>query len=154
MTALYLLRHADATWPDWNRPDDERPLTKKGKKQMRRVAQALAKRGVRPAILFSSPLPRAHETAVIASGELGLDVNVEPTLAPGFDAEALRRLLETHAGQDLMLVGHEPDFSNLIEALTGGVVVMPKAGIACIDLTGTSPPAGELRWLVSPKFLH
>ena len=154
MTAIYFLRHGKADWPDWSRPDDERPLSQEGKKQMRRVALVLAKRGVRPALLFSSPLPRAHETAVIAGRALGLPVGVEPSLAPGFGVDALRLLLEMHPGQDLMLVGHEPDFSNVIEALTGGVVVMAKAGIACVDLSDTSPPAGELRWLVSPHFLH
>jgi phosphohistidine phosphatase len=150
---LYFLRHGKADWPGWDRPDTERPLTKDGKKEMKKVAAALVERGVKTDVILSSPLPRAQETAELAAEAFGLAVTLEPALAPGFDSEKLRVLLQTHAGRDIMLVGHEPDFSHLIEDLTGGIVVMSKAGVARIDLANAGDLHGELRWLVTPKML-
>jgi phosphohistidine phosphatase len=154
MTKLYFLRHGIADWPHWDRPDDERPLNPKGKKQMKRVAAALAERDIHPDFILSSPLPRAHQTAQLAADALGLTVTVDPSLAPGFGVMALRQMLAQYSGRDLMLVGHEPDFSATVESLTGAVIVMPKAGIVRIDLNAVDPPSGEMRWLIPPKFLR
>ena len=153
MIKLYLLRHGQADWPDWNRPDDERPLTAKGKKEMHEVAAALATREVRPDVILSSPLPRALQTAQIAAEALSMPVTVEPSLAPGFGDTALRKLLTQYTGRDVMLVGHEPSLSETVESITGAVIVMPKAGLVRIDLSAIDPPDGELRWLIPPKFL-
>jgi phosphohistidine phosphatase SixA len=103
---------------------------------------------------LSSPLPRAQQTAQLAADALGLTVAVEPSLAPGFGLMALRQMLAQYSGRDLMLVGHEPDFSATVESLTGAVIVMPKAGIVRIDLNTVDPPSGEMRWLIPPKFLR
>lgn len=150
---IYFLRHGKANWPNWDRPDDERPLDKKGQKQMKRVAKALGRYNVTPDVILTSPLPRAAQTAEIAAAALGLNVTEEPALAPGFDAEKLRMILQKYPNEDVMVVGHEPDFSNAIEALTGGVVVMAKAGIAAVDVYDVNALDGELVWLVPPKFL-
>ena len=107
---LYLLRHGKADWPDWDKPDDERPLTKEGKREMRRIAQFLAEMNVAPALILSSPLPRAWQTAEIAADALGLPVQEEPALR-GYTAAKARALIKRSKGADLMLVGHEPDFS-------------------------------------------
>ncbi len=151
---LYFLRHGKATWPNWDKPDDERPLTQKGKKQMRRVAQSLANFKVSPSVILSSPLPRAYQTAAIVAEALGLAVTEEPALAPGFNGDRLAELLRKYAGPDVMVVGHEPDFSNTIATLTGGEVLMAKAGLARVDMDDTNPTRGELVWLVPPKFLR
>ena len=45
---LYFLRHGEADWPDWDKTDDERPLTKRGKKEMQEVARFLGRLKVRP----------------------------------------------------------------------------------------------------------
>ena len=62
---LYFLRHGAADWPDWNKPDDERPLTKAGEKEMHKVGEFLAALKVRPDVILTSPLPRAEQTADI-----------------------------------------------------------------------------------------
>ena len=62
---LYFLRHGKADWPNWDKPDDERPLTEDGKKETATVAKLLARLEIAPAIL-TSPLPRASQTAEIA----------------------------------------------------------------------------------------
>ena len=151
---LYFFRHGAADWPDWHGPDSERPLTKDGKKEVRRVAEALVERGVETDVILSSPLPRAHQTAEIAAAALGATLTVEPALAPGFNVDALRALLRAHEGRNVMFVGHEPDFSRMVEALTGGTVSMAKAGVARVDLESAAEARGELRWLVTPKILR
>jgi phosphohistidine phosphatase len=147
---LYLLRHGEADWPDWDRSDEERPLTKKGRKEMRRMAKFLCDLKVCPATILSSPLRRARQTAKIVADCLNLQVQEELELAPGFNATRLRRLIDQHAGDDLMMVGHEPDFSAVIRSLTGGRVRLAKGGIARVDLSDEGTD-GQLTWLFPPK---
>ena len=147
---LFLLRHGKADWPNWDKPDDERPLTPEGKDQVAAVAKLLAGLEIAPAIV-TSPLPRASQTAEIAGQYLDQKIRVDPLLQPGFDADKLRKLLENFSGHSLMVVGHEPDFTQIIFRLTGGQTKLSKAGVALIELNATSMK-GELRWLVPPKF--
>jgi phosphohistidine phosphatase len=54
-----------------------------------------------------------------------------------------------------MLVGHEPDFSLIISALTGGgKVILKKGGLARVDITATAPLQGDLVWLLPPKIMR
>jgi len=147
---LYLLRHGKADWPDWTQPDDERPLTPEGKKEVAAVAKLLARLEIAP-IIFTSPLPRARQTAEIAGKYLRVAVREEPLLRPGFDAARLRKMLKNFSGKSLMVVGHEPDFTRTIFQLTGGRTKLSKTGVALVELEADSIK-GELRWLVPPKF--
>lgn len=147
---LYLLRHGKADWPNWDQPDDERPLTDEGKKEVAAVAKLLARLEIAPVIL-TSPLPRASQTAEIAGKHLSVKVGTEPLLRPGFDAARLGKLLKNCSGKSLMIVGHEPDFTRTIFQLTGANTKLSKAGVALIELE-TGPMKGVLRWLVPPKF--
>jgi phosphohistidine phosphatase len=147
---FYLLRHGEADWPNWDRPDDERPLTQAGKDQVAAVARMLARLEIAPAIV-SSPLPRASQTAEIAGKYLNQKVRIDPLLRPGFDAGKLETLLKDFPGDSLMVVGHEPDFTQTIYQLTGGKTKLSKAGVAFIELHAASME-GELRWLIPPKF--
>ena len=147
---LYLLRHGKADWPNWDKPDDDRPLTDEGRKQLASVAKMLARLEIAPVIL-TSPLPRASQTAEIAGKHLREKIRVEPLLRPGFDAGKLKKILQDFSGDSLMIVGHEPDLTRTIFQLTGGDAKLPKAGVALVDLD-ISSMKGELRWLVPPKF--
>lgn len=150
---LYFLRHGQANWEHWDRPDDERPLTKKGRKEVENVASALKKLQVRPQEILTSPLPRAVETAQIVADRLEMEVVTTPLLAPGFGLHSLRQLLSEHPDCDLMFVGHEPDFSFALEQMTGGTVRMAKAGLARVDMENAAEQRGELVWLIPPKVL-
>lgn len=150
---LYFLRHGEANWENWTKPDDERPLTKKGRKEMQAVAKAFEEIKARPHVILTSPLPRAYETAEIAADALEMEFKPEPALAPGFDADKLKGLLQEYGDRDLMLVGHEPDLSGAIAALTGGEVKMAKAGLARVDLDNPAGLRGQLVWLIPPKVL-
>ena len=148
---LYFLRHGQADWPDWNKSDDKRPLTKGGKKQMREVAKFLDRLKVRPNLIVTSPLPRAAQTAEIAADYLKAKLRTDELLAPGFGMSELRTVLKRHRAKVLMLVGHEPDFSNVISGLTGASLKLSKAGVAFLDADPESEE-GRLLWLFPPKF--
>jgi phosphohistidine phosphatase len=135
---LWLLRHGDAAEGS---PDAERPLTEKGERQARHVGRALARLGVKVDACLTSPKVRAAETARLACEPLGIEPKLEPKLAGGpFDAEALAAGL----GDNVLLVGHDPDFSMAVHALTGAQVRMKKGGLAGVE-------KGELIVLLRPK---
>ena len=148
---LYFLRHGEADWPGWTGPDDERPLTDFGKKEVRQVAKFLDRLNVKPDLIVSSPLPRALQTAEVAAEQLKTKLRQDEALEPGFGISELSTLLKRHHSKALMLVGHEPDFSSVISALTGGFIKMSKAGIALVDLDPETEK-GRLLWLFPPKF--
>ena len=148
---LYFLRHGAADWPNWDKPDDEPPLTKRGNKEMRDVAKFLARLKVRPALIVTSPLPRASQTAEIAADYLKAKLRKDELLAPGFGMSELRTILKRHRSKVLMLVGHEPDFTSVISALTGACLKLSKAGVALVDVDPETEK-GRLLWLFPPKF--
>ena len=148
---LYFLRHGEADWPGWTKPDDERPLTDFGKKEVRQVATFLNRLKVKPDLIVTSPLPRALQTAEIAAEQLKTKLRQDEALEPGFGISQLGTVLKRHSSKVLMLVGHEPDFSSVISALTGGFIKMSKAGVALIDFDPETEK-GRLLWLFPPKF--
>jgi phosphohistidine phosphatase len=148
---LCFLRHGEADWPNWNKPDDERPLTERGRKEMKRVAKLLQRLKFSADAILTSPLPRASQTAEIAAERLGIELKTEPALAHGFNVERLRRLLAKAGAACIMVVGHEPEFSEVIKELTGGEVKLSKAGVALVEVN-RGCTSGKLLWLFPPKF--
>ena len=146
---VFFLRHGKAEWPGWSKPDNERPLTKEGEKEVGAVAKFLSRLEIAP-LIVSSPLPRARQTATITAEILGTEMRVAEELMPGFDSSKLAKLVEDFAGYSLMLVGHEPDFSRTIAQLTGGSVKMAQAGVALVELDSAGM-TGKLLWLLPPK---
>jgi phosphohistidine phosphatase len=138
---LWLLRHGDAAEGS---PDAERPLTEKGRAQSRAAGAALRALGVELDACLTSPKVRALDTARLACKELnGIEPTLEPKLSGGpFDAEALAAGL----GDDVMLVGHDPDFSAAVHDLTGAQVRLKKGGLAGVQ-------EGELIVLLRPREL-
>jgi len=137
---IWLLRHGDAA--DGS-PDAERPLTEKGERQARNAGRALKKLGVELDACLTSPKVRARDTARIACDELGCDVTEEEALQGGpFDPRELCAGLDS-----VLLVGHDPDFSMAVHALTGAQVRMKKGGLAAIA-------KGELSVLLRPHELE
>jgi phosphohistidine phosphatase len=137
---IYLLRHGDAE--DGDDDDAARRLTGKGEEQSRTAGRALARLGVTLDACLASPKVRALATAELACKEVGLEPEVAEELRGGrFDALGLV------AGRgDVLLVGHEPDFSNAVAELTGGRVKLKKGGVAALE-------DGELQWLLTAKQL-
>ena len=115
---------------------------------MHAVGKFLGQLKVKSDVILTSPLLRATQTADIAADHLKVRVQEENLLAPGFRVEELTRLLRKYPQQVLMLVGHEPDFSLTIGALTGTSLKLSKAGVALVDL---NLQKGKLLWLFPPK---
>ena len=145
------MRHGRADWPDWKKPDDDRPLTEFGKKEMRQVAKFLNRLKVQPDLIVTSPLPRASQTAKIAAEQLKTKLRKDEALEPGFGMSELRTVLKRHGSKILMLVGHEPDFTSVISELTGASLKLSKGGVALLDIDPESEE-GKLLWLFPPKF--
>jgi phosphohistidine phosphatase len=124
---IYLLRHGDAERGDGD--DAARQLTDKGKRQSQAAGQAMAALGARIDACLTSPKVRAGDTARLACKALGIEPEIANELSEGsFDSLALS------AGRgDVMLVGHEPDFSNEIARLTGAKAKLRKGGLAIVD---------------------
>ena len=124
---IWLLRHGDA---QQGSPDAERPLTQKGRGQSLAAGAALSRLGVEIDACLTSPKVRAADTAKLACEQLSVEPRVEPKLAGGpFDALDLA----TGLGEQVLLVGHEPDFSRAVQAATGARVELKKGGLAGID---------------------
>ena len=137
---IWLLRHGEAA--DGS-PDAERPLTDKGERQARAAGEALRKLGVKIDACLSSPKVRAYDTAKLACEALGVDVQQEPKLAGGpIEAEQLAAGLG-----NVLLVGHDPDFSMAVHAMTGAQVRLKKGGVAAVE-------TGELAALLRPSELE
>lgn len=124
---IFLLRHGDAE--EGTGDDAARRLTPKGERQGRTAGRALAALGVKLDACLTSPKVRAADTACLACEALDLGPEVAEELRGGpFDSLALA------AGRDdVLLVGHEPDFSSEVARLTGGKVKLRKGGLAIVD---------------------
>ena len=138
---IWLLRHGDA---EDGSPDAERRLTPEGEEQARAAGAALARLGVELDACVTSPKVRARDTARLACEALGVEVSEDDRLEGGpFDV----REVTAGLGEELLLVGHDPDFSMAVHTETGAQVRMPKGGIAAID-------RGELKALLRPLELR
>ena len=126
-------------------------LTAGGKKEMREVGKFLHQLKVRPELIVTSPLPRAAQTAEIAAEYLKAKLREDELLSPGFGMSELRTLLKRHRAESLMVVGHEPDFTDVISKLTGASLKLSKGGVALVDVD-LSSEEGRLLWLFPPKF--
>jgi phosphohistidine phosphatase len=145
---LWLLRHGEAE-PHDARPDPERRLTARGEDQSRAAGLALASVDITFARVFTSPLVRALDTARLACDALGVEPEIRDVLAGRFDAGAAADLI-AEAGPEarILVVGHEPDFSQTVEQLTGATIDMKKGGIAAVRI---SDPEPELIVLLRPR---
>jgi phosphohistidine phosphatase len=149
---LWMLRHGDAE-PHATRADAERRLIPSGQDQARFAGLAMARLGVEFVAIFTSPKVRAHATATGAALALDEDVVVHAGLAEDFDAaEALMLLGAADDREKVLVVGHDPDFTQVTYDLTGARVNFKKGGIAVIRIDGTDR-TGELLALLRPAEL-
>ena len=166
---LWLLRHGEAV-PHDSKPDQERELTARGERQAIAAGEALARLGVEFAACYASPKVRAIDTARLAcwafyttdwqapdTARLACrSLNIEPIvhepLSAGFDRDDALELLRAH-GEDarVLVVGHEPDFSQVVADITGGRIDLKKGGLAAVRETGGS---GEQIVLLRPRELE
>ena len=139
MKILTLVRHAKSSWKDTSLTDRDRPLNNRGKRDAPEMGRRIAAAGIRPSLIVSSPATRAWTTAKVIANEIG------------YPREFLQRdnalylasvngILDVIASQDvgfnsLMLVGHNPGFTDLANYLVPGLTNnVPTAGVISIEL--------------------
>jgi len=125
---LVLIRHAEAAPGE---PDELRALTAEGHEQARQLGDRLRADGIEPDAVLSSPLLRARETAA----DLGFGTP-EPReeLGPGTTVADVRAAVAGR-GDTVVVVGHQPDCSEIAAALSGGPEPkFPPAGLQILEL--------------------
>jgi phosphohistidine phosphatase len=144
---LWLLRHGEAE-PHDSRSDDERRLTARGEDQSRAAGRALAAMEIVFQAVYTSPKVRARDTARLACEAFGAEPMEHAPLREGFTADDALELL--HADERVLVVGHEPDFSQVVHDLTGAQIDLKKGGVAGVRIDGAR---GELIVLLRPREL-
>jgi phosphohistidine phosphatase len=153
---LYLLRHADAVDPtDAPGADAQRPLTDLGRRQAQQLGRFLASRGVSVDAIVSSPKLRAAETARLVAEPLGRQVRTDDRLAEGLDLDALAAVIDDAAGKRVLVVGHDPDISDVCASLCDArELALKKCALARLDASLPLRPAeAVLRWLLPPEVI-
>jgi phosphohistidine phosphatase len=154
---LHFLRHAHAGDPGkWRGPDDLRPLSAKGRHQAESLGRHLDSLGLHFDLLLSSPLVRARQTAELVAERLGLTVLIDDRLGGGLDEAGLAAVLADHGRSARpILVGHDPDMSELVTRLSGATAIpMRKGAFARIDIgPDLAPGSGTLVFLIPPELV-
>lgn len=147
---LYLFRHAEASY---DAPDDfDRVLTDRGRRRTQTAARAMKRLGVAPRQVISSPRVRARQTAEILAEGLVVPLDIHEELDFGFNVRIAEALARRTLPDDVMLVGHNPSFEEVVMTITGANVRVKKGSLIRIDFEVVSSPLhGELMWLIAPK---
>lgn len=152
---LYVMRHGPAEDHSRTGRDADRALTPSGRERVRVVAEALVASGEAPLAILSSPLARALQTAeIVASVAANPTVEVRRELAPGGDKLGLLAELVRDARKRVMIVGHEPELSGLVERLVGRAPAdgMSKGMVVGAKLVPTEPGVEGLGFTSAFRF--
>jgi phosphohistidine phosphatase len=156
---VYLLRHGVAEEERSGLSDADRALTQDGRKKLRQTLRTASEADVHPALILTSPLKRAVETAEIAQKVLAYKGELVKTesLLPDSSVQGVWGEIRTHRNQPaILLVGHNPLFADLAGYLLGAPdlqVDVKKGSILRVDFESfPSKPNGVLRWFLTSKF--
>ena len=161
MKMLTLIRHAKSSWEQPELADLDRPLNKRGKRDAPKMGQRLVQKQLQPDLFITSPAKRAFTTAKAIAEEIGygMDELVTDDRAYTADAAELLAILRDvdNAYHDVVLVGHNPAMTNLVNYLTSeSIDNVPTCGIvrASFSVDAWSKlrrRTGELVWFDYPK---
>ena len=156
---LLIVRHGAAgnreEWEAQGKDDRLRPLTPKGKKEVRRAASGLVHLVPALDLIATSPWTRAVQTAEILDEESGCGMVEVEELTADRRPEELRPWLSEQRGMEAVgLVGHEPHLGLLVGYLLSGKSVsfvdLKKGGACLVEMEDPSKPgSGCLEWLMS-----
>jgi len=152
---LYVMRHGPAEDQAASGRDEDRALTPSGRERVRSVAKTLVMLEEAPLWVVSSPLVRALQTAEIVAAATKLadrdgTVETRREMAPGGDAEDLVKGLLAAEKKRCLVVGHEPDLTELIAALVGQPLLVPMDKAMVVGLT-LKPGSAALRFVLDPR---
>ena len=161
---LYIMRHglAVARGSVGFADDERRPLQPEGKEKMGEIAEGLKRVGVELDWVVSSPLVRAVETARIIAESLAPSaaVDVCDAMRPGGAPEDVIAFLAKRTDRTrVLVVGHEPDLSELAARLIGAGshsnLAFKKGGCCMINFEEFPPRSpGQLEWWLTPRLMR
>jgi phosphohistidine phosphatase len=154
---LYLIRHAHALAEEI---DSGRPLSPKGRAQVRQLAKFLRGQiGFSPVEFWHSPLARSRQTARVLAATIAPTAKVNETadLEPEAQPKLIAARLKS-VRRSLALVGHEPHLSLLAALLVTGeakpdVFKLRKSSVLCLDRVTPQAPTWRVRWLLAPELV-
>ncbi len=139
MKILSIVRHAKSSWRDTSLPDRKRPLNKRGERDAPIMGKRISDHGIRPSLIVTSPATRARTTAKIIAGELNYPKEFLQREDHLYLA-SLDEILDVIVAQDdgfnsLMIVGHNPGFTDLVNFLQPGLTInLPTAGVVSVQI--------------------
>ena len=139
MKTLTLVRHAKSSWKDTSLSDRKRPLNRRGERDAPVMGKRIAKHGIRPSLIVSSPATRAWTTAKIVASEIGYPTEFLQREDDLYLA-SLNDILDVIAAQDngfnhLMVVGHNPGLTDMANFLSPGLTHnLPTAGVVSVQI--------------------
>lgn len=154
---LALIRHgiAEDAGPESGFRDATRHLTADGASRMREVATGIARLGIRPEAVLTSPLTRCVETAQIVAAPAGVPVRPSDAMRPGARAAGLLDVLAEYPDAPCVMVcGHQPDLSYITQELTGALAEYRRGTLGVIDLSALRLGQGVLVGLYPAKALR
>jgi phosphohistidine phosphatase len=152
------MRHAKSDWGG-HTADHDRPLNGRGRASAEVMGRVLSRMGQVPQLIYSSTAVRARTTAELAAGAGAWDADIE--LVPDLYGASPSSVLDVVGGTPrpircLMVVGHQPTWGDLVEALTGARVPFKTASVIGIDLAilewgNVHSGRAELAFALSPR---
>jgi phosphohistidine phosphatase len=154
---IVLLRHGIAEDASAEKKDEDRGLTSEGHARMKEIARGLANALPKAQVIYTSPLLRAVQTALwVSKGyKSRVPINTTDALAPGASAKDFRAFIEGVAERRVIIVGHEPNLTRSMAALTAVAdarLELKKGGCYGVRILGDG--TGTLEWLLAPRVLR
>ncbi len=137
MKKIYFIRHAKSSWNEIGLSDFDRPLNKRGKRDLPFMAKRLKSFGILPDLIISSPAKRAKKTAQKIAEIIGYDVDKILYVDSLYDSsyETYRYLIDSldDSLEEVFIVAHNPTMTEVAERLSGTILTnMPTCSIVCI----------------------
>jgi phosphohistidine phosphatase len=161
MKKLLLLRHAKSSWEDVSLRDFDRPLNERGQRAAPVVGKFMRDKKIRPDLVICSPAKRTRETIALVIEAAGIEplLRYDERIYEASVAQLVEIISQIEDDKtEVMLVGHNPGFENLLERFTGEAVRMPTATLARIALNAekwseAAMMRGQLELFVKAKEL-
>jgi phosphohistidine phosphatase len=154
---IYLLRHAEAAQAQPGERDFDRALNDNGFSQAEIVADKAADKGYRPDLVIASTALRCRQTTDAFKRAIGATTEVQYVdgLYDGAQSTYLEILSSQVGDASIMLVGHNPIISQVLETLIGHGAMQkslpggfPTAGFAVLDAQQGDDDAPTI-WVLS-----
>jgi phosphohistidine phosphatase len=147
---LYFVRHGKAVDASLMPNDFDRPLTDKGAKKVRKIANVLHGMGIAPSAIFASPRVRAQQTALIIAETLHKTVTTREEVNFDFSVHDVEKLVTGYPNDaEIMFVGHNPSMSQVVRDVVGANMNMDVGAVVCALVTPYSVRDGELAWAMN-----